>query len=76
MYSAKPVHIADMIAHCSYPCLLVQVKPIVGNKLIEIIDGFDFQASMLPFGAMPLDALPSMSPADFEAHLTTVCVTP
>lgn len=62
------VSAASLLLHPSE----LQVKPIVGNKLIESIDGFDYSASALPFRTLEVDSLTSVSPADIEAHLTAV----
>lgn len=50
----------------------LQVKPIVGNKLIENIDGFDYSPSTLSFDSSNPEALNSMSASDIESHLTIV----
>lgn len=50
-----------------------QVKPIVGNKAIEVIERVDFVESALPFEAFKIDQLSQASQTDLEVHLTQVC---
>jgi hypothetical protein len=48
----------------------LQVKPIVGNKTIEIIDVPTFKSSSLPCRPLTLDEVAKLSQDDLEAHLT------
>ena len=47
-----------------------QVKPIVGNKAIEVIDVPPFKGSTLPCKALSADDISKLSQTDLEAHLT------
>jgi hypothetical protein len=50
----------------------LQVKPIVGNKAIEIIDVLPFKASSLPCKPLSLEEVAKLSQTDLEAHLTVL----
>lgn len=50
----------------------LQVKPIVGNKAIEIIDVPPFKASGLPCKPLSLEEVAKLSQSDLEAHLTVL----
>jgi hypothetical protein len=49
-----------------------QVKPIVGNKAIEVMERTDFIESTLPFEVVRSDQLQKLSQTDLEVHLTQV----
>lgn len=49
-----------------------QVKPIVGNKAIEVIERVDFVENALPFDVFKIDQLSQASQTDLEVHLTQV----
>jgi hypothetical protein len=48
-----------------------QVKPIIGNKQIEVIEKFSF-ATGLPFHALQGEEIARLSQAELETHLTFV----
>lgn len=48
------------------------VKPIVGNKQIENIDGFDYQSNLLSFETFSPQQLAIMGSDQREDHLSTV----
>lgn len=49
-----------------------QVKPIVGNKAIEVIEKVGFNVSGVPFPALTAEQLNEFSQTDLEIHLTQV----
>ena len=64
-----PLSIPSMLLHSSD----TQVKPIVGNKAIEIIERATFKSPALPFPVVNgLDDIGKLSQAELEAHLTLI----
>ena len=71
-----PDHVDEFRAEglISHP-MDVQVKPIVGNKGIEIIDVPPFKASSLPCKALTVSEVSLLSQKELEAHLTLLYTT-
>jgi hypothetical protein len=57
---------AALLAHSSDS----QVKPIVGNKTIEVVERPGFKEGSLPFAALDVDRLQNLATSDLEMHLT------
>lgn len=47
-----------------------QVKPIVGNKTIEVVERPGFKEGSLPFPALDVQRLQGLTTSDLEMHLT------
>jgi hypothetical protein len=60
--------VKDLLMHSSD----LQVKPIVGNKAIEIIEKVVFKPATLPFPLLSIEDLGRLSQSELEAHLTLV----
>jgi hypothetical protein len=69
--------IADVLQHL-HPEMLcnhssdVQVKPVVGNKLIEVIEKPSFRTGVLHFDAMSLSEIALLLQPALEQHLTII----
>lgn len=48
----------------------LQVKPIVGNRAIEIVERAPFKASLLPTTAITVEATSRMNQSELQSHLT------
>lgn len=64
----KHVSSTDLL-FCAYDN---QVRPIVNNKAIEVIERPPFKASGLPCAPMSIQQIPNLLPAELEAHLTKI----
>ena len=49
-----------------------QVKPIVGNKAIEVIEKITIKGGVLPIPMLTLDEVPGLSTTELESHLSQV----
>lgn len=52
------------------------MKPIVGNKAIEVLEKPVFKESTLPFTSLPKESLSTVAQTDLELHLTQVRMAP
>ena len=50
----------------------MQVKPIVGNKAIEVADKLTFKAALIPFRCLSSDEIALLPQGELESHLTLV----
>ena len=51
------------------------MKPIVGNKAVEILDKPVFKAASLSFTPLSFEEISKLPLNELEAHMTLVCVT-
>ena len=49
-----------------------QVKPVVGNKSIEVIEKVGFKEGALSFHTLTIEEVSQLSQQDLEVHLTLV----
>jgi len=64
----QDLSVLQLILHTSD----TQVKPIVGNKAIEVIEKITIKSGVLPITILSLDEVSGLSTAELESHLSQV----